>query len=1088
VNAVRSLIALLLLLLLPSLLLAQKEANVWYFGYGLGLDFNTYPPTQIRDGSLFTLEGSASIANPTTGALLFYTDGITIWNREHKPMPNGDKLLGHASSTQSALIVPAPGDSTKYFVFTADAGPYINPPNVGVHYSIVDMTLDGGRGDVTVKNIQLLDSATEKLTGVRNCNGEDYWVIAHGAENDFHAFPITNGVAPGKPVISRTGLYHSPLLRASQGYMKASPDGHRLAVVITDQQSYQGSAELFDFNTLTGIVSHPVSLGRGYRYGISFSPDGTKLYVGGSHPTKTFWDALYQFDVQSRDSATIMATKTALINNAEPYSLQWVPLQLAPNGKIYVASEYFGMAMIHNPNLPGVACNFAYGNWTPGNVIRYGLPNFIDGFFIPRDSVGCEVAKAGFVASDTLLCTGQCIDFTNQSSGHPGNRHWTFEGGVPASSDDQNPTSICYPDVGTFTATLIISNSYTEDTAHLTIVVRPDPFVSAGPNLTICSGDSARLLGRGDGMLRWSPATGLSCIDCEAPSARPGSSTTYVLTAISEDGCIAADSVTVTVASTVEVIAEGGRMLCHGDSTQLHASGANRYSWFPADGLSCTDCADPVAAPDTTTTYRVIGSSGDCRDTASVVVVVRAVPIVDAGEDVELCPGESTQLAASGGIIYHWSPDKGLNCADCSNPLASPKNTTLYHVEITDSNGCTATDSLTVAVLPKFTADAGIDRAICLGDTTELAASDGAIWQWSPVTDLSCTDCRNPNVSPKQTTIYRVTITNGSGCQAGDSVVVTVHPLPTVDAGNDAEICVGQSVQLLATGNGSFHWSPAAGLDCIDCATPLASPAETTTYHLEFTDTNGCAATDSMTVRVRTTASEAIASISRDHHVFPGQSVAVPIILNSAVDLSQVEWLRLTLSYSPQMLRLENLTFDSTILAGWIIDSSRKPGSIILTCTPPVGASLKGAGIVSVAHFTAFIGDSLASEIPFEIEADGGSCLVFRTDPGRITLDSVCGLSYRLIEIYGKRYALDKATPNPFNPTADIRFSLGLDGATRLVVYNSLGEEVAVLVDEYLQSGTYQATWNAAAFPDGLYYYRLTSGAWIDTGTMTLRK
>jgi hypothetical protein len=90
VNAVRSLIALLLLLLLPSLLLAQKEANVWYFGYGLGLDFNTYPPTQIRDGSLFTLEGSASIANPTTGALLFYTDGNTNLNLEHKQKPNGE--------------------------------------------------------------------------------------------------------------------------------------------------------------------------------------------------------------------------------------------------------------------------------------------------------------------------------------------------------------------------------------------------------------------------------------------------------------------------------------------------------------------------------------------------------------------------------------------------------------------------------------------------------------------------------------------------------------------------------------------------------------------------------------------------------------------------------------------------------------------------------------------------------------------------------------------------------------------------------------------------------------------------------------
>jgi hypothetical protein len=153
-----------------------------------------------------------------------------------------------------------------------------------------------------------------------------------------------------------------------------------------------------------------------------------------------------------------------------------------------------------------------------------------------------------------------------------------------------------------------------------------------------------------------------------------------------------------------------------------------------------------------------------------------------------------------------------------------------------------------------------------------------------------------------------------------------------------------------------------------------------------------------------------------------------------------------------------------------------------------MGTYLAGRGAVAIAHYAAFIGDTSASELPLEIEAADAPCLTISTRPGLITLDSICGLSYRMIETFGKRYALDKATPNPFNPTADIRFSLGLDGATRLVVYNSLGEEVAVLVDEYLQPGTYQAAWNAAQFPDGLYYYRLTSGAWTDSGTMMLRK
>jgi hypothetical protein len=139
-------------------------------------------------------------------------------------------------------------------------------------------------------------------------------------------------------------------------------------------------------------------------------------------------------------------------------------------------------------------------------------------------------------------------------------------------------------------------------------------------------------------------------------------------------------------------------------------------------------------------------------------------------------------------------------------------------------------------------------------------------------------------------------------------------------------------------------------------------------------------------------------------------------------------------------------------------------------------------------EFMAYLGPVEASELPFKLGFEQWPCLVSQTGPGLITLDSICGLTYRLMEPFGKRYALDKATPNPFNPTATIPFSLGMDGATRLVVYNSLGEEVAVLIDEYLEPGGYQATWNAAAFPDGLYYYCLTSGAWSATGTMTLRK
>ena len=96
---------------------AQKEANIWYFGYNAGLDFNSGSPVALTDGQIYTQEGCASIAN-SSGQLLFYTDGITVWNRNHQIMSNGTGLFGHDSSTQSSTIVQKPNSPNLFYIFT----------------------------------------------------------------------------------------------------------------------------------------------------------------------------------------------------------------------------------------------------------------------------------------------------------------------------------------------------------------------------------------------------------------------------------------------------------------------------------------------------------------------------------------------------------------------------------------------------------------------------------------------------------------------------------------------------------------------------------------------------------------------------------------------------------------------------------------------------------------------------------------------------------------------------------------------------------------------------------------------------------
>jgi len=185
-----------------SPIFGQGEANNWYFGQNAGISFNTTPPSVLTNGQVNTLEGCTTISDPT-GNLLFYTDGITVWNRFHSIMPNGQDLKGDPSSTSSALIVPQPNTPNIYIIFTVDEPHHFNADNDatttdgdgvndGFMYSIVDISLNGGNGDVVSgqKNIPLITYDTsntqeslykcsEKITAVKSDDCDSFWVITH---------------------------------------------------------------------------------------------------------------------------------------------------------------------------------------------------------------------------------------------------------------------------------------------------------------------------------------------------------------------------------------------------------------------------------------------------------------------------------------------------------------------------------------------------------------------------------------------------------------------------------------------------------------------------------------------------------------------------------------------------------------------------------------------------------------------------------------------------------------------------------------------------------------------------------------------
>jgi len=360
---------------------AQYQSSNWYFGIFAGITFSTNPPTALTGGQINQQEGCGSISD-AAGNLLFYSDGQTVWDNTNSVMPNGAGLLGGGSSTQSCIVVQDPADSNRYYLITAPQELTTNP----MAYSIIDMTLNGGHGDVTAtKNVTLLTNSTEKLTAVYNSNGHDVWILGHEfGNNNFDAFLLTDAGISGTPVVSSVGSVHDNSNANNViGYMKASPCANKLAVALWSADYL----ELFDFDNSTGIVSHPVMLGTPVPgassgvYGLEFSPDDSKLYASVITP-----GVVVQYDLNAGSDSAIIAS--ILQVGTSPVNFDGA-LQTGPDARMYLVKYGSGtLDCITNPNNAGLSCNYLQDFVSLGSGIgQLGLPDFFSSFFCRIEGV-----------------------------------------------------------------------------------------------------------------------------------------------------------------------------------------------------------------------------------------------------------------------------------------------------------------------------------------------------------------------------------------------------------------------------------------------------------------------------------------------------------------------------------------------------------------------------------------------------------------------------------------------------------------------------------------------------------------------------
>ena len=334
------------------------------------------------------------------------------------------------------------------------------------------------------------------------------------------------------------------------------------------------------------------------------------------------------------------------------------------------------------------------------------------------------------------------------------------------------------------------------------------------------------------------------------------------LTVFSEKGCHKEVTDTVNAFEGLGGIINGPAEVCPGTDVQFKGStqlpGQPAWKWVFHDGTVATMQNAPAMRYNTPGDYPVmlVVNNQGCEDTVRKLLTVNAAPgTILSQREQTLCKGSSLALTASGAATYQWSPATGLSTTTGATVSASPTNTLLYTVVATTAKGCSSKDSVRVNVIHPFKLTLSAQANVCAGSSLDLRASGAATYQWiGNTTGLSNTLIPNPTARPAVNGNYTVVGKDAHNCFTDTaSIAVTVLPLPTVDAGADAETLAGTSVQLRPTVTGnvtSWTWTPADYLSCTTCPAPESKPLRPLTYTLSVRTADGCSASDTVSIKL----------------------------------------------------------------------------------------------------------------------------------------------------------------------------------------------------------------------------------------------
>ena len=724
----RIIFILFLLYLSPIRISAQGEWNNWYFGWYAAMTFNSGSPVPVLTSAMNEsgMSVGASVSD-SLGHLLFYSDGMRVYDSTNNIMPHGSGLLGGTplGYGQSVIAVQNLTNKNQYYLFTV--GTYGNTTGpVGLYYSIVDMTLNGGQGDIVSgqRNIPVIagDSAIVQLTAIRHSNNKYGWIVVlnHGQTSDYQAYLIDSSGFHTTPVSSPNHINaHINNISHPFSNIRISPDGRNL--VCTDSLT-----QLCYFNASTGIVTPRFTFYTDYssngvpkEWGKEFSINSRYLYITNIYNyNQDSITYIYQYDMNAADSLSFVQSKQEIGHGSG------VNIQMAPDGKIYIDTRGStdSLCVVNNPSLGGLLCNYQQNAFYSVNSPNGCLPQFLQKYKAYINHIGS--------------CQNNPIHFFSDIWPPADSIHWDFGDPGSGTSNYSNLQSSLhtYSQTGTYTVELFVRHiDNRTDTSWQNITIVASPQVNLGPNRTICIGDSTTFdAGFCNGCTYQWKNLGTGLIVGTNQTYKTGLADNYSVAVTNTNNCTGADTVqlftTPVPAVTNNPLSE---TICSGDSTYIVLTSSvpgTMFHWtanltsgnitgFSADsGLILNQTLIDNLPTNGVVTYHITPKVGSCVGTtvAYQVTVTPGVPVsvsISASQN-NVCAGTSitfTAVPTNGGSnpLYQWKVNGTNSGTNSSTFTYTPVNNDVVTCVLTSSimacisNNPATSNAITMTVNPE---------------------------------------------------------------------------------------------------------------------------------------------------------------------------------------------------------------------------------------------------------------------------------------------------------------------------------------------------------------------------------------------------